>query len=193
MGYSSKSSFKENSETYSNLYDQAIRLFKTKKPVIAVVQGAAVGGGLGLALVADFRICSRESKFSANFSRLGFHQGFGISVTLPRLVGMQKAKWLLLSGERIKGEEAYNIGLSDYLVDNGKMLSKAKQIASKINSAGPLGVQSIRSTLNRGLSKEVESLLKQEYSEQIRLKETEDFKEGIKASLERREPRFKGR
>ena len=68
-----------------HLYKEAIRLFRTKKPIVAAVQGAAVGGGLGLALVADFRVTCREARFSANFNRLGFHPGFGLTATLPRL------------------------------------------------------------------------------------------------------------
>ena len=187
----SKSSFKENSDTYSKLYDQAIRLFNTKKPIISIIQGAAVGGGLGLALVSDFRIGSRESKFSANFSKLGFHQGFGITVTLPKIIGKQNAKMLLLTGRRIKGEEAFKIGLLDYLMDQENLMQKAIDFSFEINSSGPLGVQSIRNTLDRELYKEVETILKIEYSEQVKLKDTEDFKEGIKASLERREPNFK--
>ena len=187
----SKSSFKENSNTYSKLYDQAIRLFKTKKPIISIIQGAAVGGGLGLALATDFRIGSKETKFSANFSKLGFHQGFGITITLPKLIGKQNAKMLLLTGRRIKGEEAYKIGLLDYLMDQKNLMQKAINLEFEINSSGPLGVQSIRKTLNKGLYEEVETILKIEYSEQVRLKDTEDFKEGIKASLERREPNFK--
>ncbi|MGI4951143.1 MAG: enoyl-CoA hydratase/isomerase family protein, partial [Janthinobacterium lividum] len=67
-----------------HLYQQAVRLFRCATPVVAAVQGAAVGGGLGLALVGDFRVASPASRFTANFNRLGFHPGFGISVTLPR-------------------------------------------------------------------------------------------------------------
>src|SRR6266852_497820 len=72
-----------------HLYKEAIRLFRTRKPIVAAVHGAAVGGGLGLALVADFRVTCQEARFSANFNRLGFHPGFGLTATLPRLVGAQ--------------------------------------------------------------------------------------------------------
>src|SRR5205814_5982401 len=73
-----------------HLYKEAIRLFRTKKPIIGAVHGAAVGGGLGLALVPDFRVTCTEARFSANFNRLGFHPGFGLTATLPRLVGAQQ-------------------------------------------------------------------------------------------------------
>src|SRR5580658_5990391 len=89
-----------------DLYREGLRLFAAGLPVVAAVQGAAVGGGLGLALSADFRVASSESRFTANFARLGFHQGFGISVTLPRVVGHQAAAELLLTGKRIDGTAA---------------------------------------------------------------------------------------
>ena len=103
----------DKAEPYSELYTQAVRLFKNKKPVIAAVQGGAIGGGLGLSLVADFRIGCPESRFSANFSRLGFHQGFGTTVTLPRVVGPQNAAMMMLTGRRLKGQEAFDVGLID--------------------------------------------------------------------------------
>jgi enoyl-CoA hydratase/carnithine racemase len=98
-----------------DLYDEAVRLFQTRTPVVAAVQGAAVGGGLGLALLADFRVAAPEARFSANFARLGFHHGFGLSVTLPALVGQQRALEMLYTGVRLKGEEALAIGLCDRL------------------------------------------------------------------------------
>ena len=81
-----------------HLYKEAIRLFRTQKPVVGAIHGAAVGGGLGLALVPDFRVTCEEARFSANFNRLGFHPGFGLTVTLPRLVGPQQAALLFYTG-----------------------------------------------------------------------------------------------
>src|SRR5271169_3499810 len=80
------------------LYVEAVRLFSVKKPIIAAVQGAAVGAGLGLALVADFRMAAPEARFTANFVKLGFHPGFGITYTLPRLIGEQRAALMCLTG-----------------------------------------------------------------------------------------------
>ena len=89
-----------------------MRLFANPTPVVAAIQGAAVGGGLGLALMADFRVASPEARFSANFARLGFHHGFGLTVTLPRLVGQQRAAEMLYTGQRVKSDEALRIGLA---------------------------------------------------------------------------------
>lgn len=182
----------DKAEPYSELYTQAIRLFKNKKPVIAAVQGGAIGGGLGLSLVADFRIGCPESRFSANFSRLGFHQGFGTTVTLPRVVGPQNAAMMMLTGRRLKGQEAFDVGLIDYLVPLNEVRSKAIELAEEISESGPLAVQSIRATIRAGLAEQVEEIVSWELSEQVRLQSTKDFKEGIKASLERRKPKFEG-
>ena len=180
----------DKSHPYSKLYDQAVRLFRTKKPVIAVVQGAAVGGGLGLALSADFRIACPEAKFSANFAKLGFHQGFGSSVTLPRIVGIQHSADMLYTARRVKGEEALEMGLVDKIASKEDLLEKSIKFASEIASSAPMAVESIRSTVKGDLADQVEKVVAWELSEQIRLQKTEDFKEGIASSLERREPNF---
>ena len=106
-------------EPQRHLYDEAVRLFSTKTPVVAAVQGAAIGGGMGLALMPDFRVAAPEARFAANFARLGFHHGFGLSVTLPELVGRQRAMELLYTGRRVPGEEALEIGLCDKLAPLG--------------------------------------------------------------------------
>jgi 2-(1,2-epoxy-1,2-dihydrophenyl)acetyl-CoA isomerase len=108
-------------ENGAHLYDEAVRLFETQTPVVAAIQGAAIGGGLGLALFSDFRVACPESRFSANFARLGFIQGFGLSVTLPKLVGSQVAMDLLYTGRRVPGEEAQGIGLCDRLVPSDQL------------------------------------------------------------------------
>ena len=188
----SKSSFTNGDNIYENLYKQALRLFRTKKPIIASIQGAAIGGGLGVALAADFRITCKEAKFSANFGKLGFHQGFGTTITLPRVVGSQKAKLMLLTSQRINGMEAYNIGLADYLVEHSELINKAIILSKEINTSGPLAIKAIRNTLNKGLADKIEEAVKIEAREQNILRGTSDFKEGINASINRREPIFKG-
>ena len=108
------------------------------------------------------------------------------------MVGIQKAKWMLLTRARVKGKEALEIGLADFLVPQDELMSKAEDLASEINAAGPLGVQAIRETIKGDTVEKIEKIVKWELSEQNRLRETEDFKEGIKASLERRDPEFTG-
>jgi 2-(1,2-epoxy-1,2-dihydrophenyl)acetyl-CoA isomerase len=176
-----------------SLYEQALRLFRSQTPVVAAVQGAAVGGGLGLALSADFRVATPESRFSANFSRLGFHHGFGLTVTLPALAGQQTTRDLLYTGRRVPGEEALRLGLCDRLAAPTTLRATAHALASEIASSGPLAVRSIRATLHGDLADRVAAALEREAAEQDRLRETEDFREGVRASLERREPRFEGR
>ena len=175
-----------------SLYRQALRLFASATPVVAAVQGAAVGGGLGLALSADFRVASSASRFSANFAQLGFHHGFALSVTLPALAGQQTALDLLLTGRRVRGEEALSLGLCDRLAEDEEILEGARALAGELALSAPLAVRSIRATLREGLLRRVEEALEREASEQDRLRATDDFREGVAASLERRPPRFQG-
>ena len=169
-----------------------MRIFRTHTPVVAAVQGAAVGGGLGLALAADFRIAAPEARFSANFARLGFHQGFGVSVTLPRVVGPQVAADLLYTGRRVPGEEAAQLGLADGLAHRDDLRTAAWGIAREIAMSAPLAVRSIRATLRGDLADQVEAATAHEHREQSRLQHTADFAEGTRAMLERRTPEFRG-
>ncbi len=123
-----------------SLYEEAVRLFAARTPIVAAVQGAAVGGGLGLALVADFRVAGPSTRFIANFSRLGLHQGFGITVTLPAVVGTQRAQEMLYTGRAVAGEEAANIGLCDRLAADDAVRSTAHAFAAEIAASAPLAV-----------------------------------------------------
>jgi enoyl-CoA hydratase/carnithine racemase len=176
-----------------HLYDVAIRLFEQPLPIVAAVQGAAIGGGLGLALAADFRVACSEARFSANFSRLGFHHGFGLSVTLPMVVGHQRSLELLYTGRRIDGDEALRIGLCDRLVPLAEVRSAAMALAEDIAASAPLAVRSIRKTMRGHLAESVRAALVREKAEQDRLIQTADWREGIRATAERRTPVFQAR
>ena len=148
---------------------------------------------MGLSLSADFRVTCKEAKFSVNFSRLGLHPGFGLSVTLPRLIGPQKASLLFYTGRRIPGDEAVAIGVADLLTPKEDVLTAAIKLAEEVAGSAPLAVISIRETLRRGLADAVEAATERESTEQDWLSQTEDFKEGVKAMNERRKPSFKCR
>jgi 2-(1,2-epoxy-1,2-dihydrophenyl)acetyl-CoA isomerase len=172
------------------LYAAAVRLFRTAKPLVACVHGAAIGGGLGVAMAADFRVTCPEARFSANFARLGFHHGFGLTETLPRAVGRQRAAELLLTGRRIDGREATDIGLADRCVSSEKLSESARAFAAEIALSAPLAVESIRATLRGDLADRVARAVNHERLEQERLRTTKDFVEGVRATAERRPPNF---
>jgi enoyl-CoA hydratase/carnithine racemase len=179
--------------TTGKLYRQAARLFANRTPIVGAIHGAAIGGGLGLALVPDFRVAGPQARFAANFTKLGIHQGFGISVTLPRIVGQQAAAMMLLTGKRISGEEAAAIGLVDLLVEQDQVREAATAMAKEIAANAPPAVQSVRATLRAGLADEVVAATEHELKEQQWLRATADAQEGIRSVAERRPGNFLGR
>ena len=180
-------------ETTGRLYRAAVRLFRCKKPVVGAIQGPAIGGGLGVALMPDFRVVAPEARFAANFVKLGIHPGFGISVTLPRLVGRQQAQRMLYTGCRVKGEEALRIGLADRLASLDRLREDAIAFAGEMAENAPLALVSIRATQREGLAERVAEITDHELAEQSRLRATEDAAEGILAVSERRPGNFLGR
>ncbi len=177
----------------NELYTQAVRLFSIEKPIVAAVQGAAVGAGLGLALVADFRVAAPEARFAANFVKLGFHPGFGLTHTLPRLVGEQRAELMFLTGRRVKAEEGLAWGLVDEVVPLERLLSAARDLAGEIAENAPLAVVATRKTLRGKLAAAVRSQTDHEHAQQTILRATDDFAEGVRAVQERRPGNFKGK
>ncbi|HEX6002229.1 MAG TPA: enoyl-CoA hydratase/isomerase family protein [Hyphomicrobiaceae bacterium] len=176
-----------------HLYVEAVRLFRTAKPMVGAIHGAAVGGGLGLALVPDLRVTCPEARFSANFTRLGFHPGFGLTHTLPALIGPSKAALMFYTSRRIGGEEAVRMGLADVLVPQGEVRAAAQRLAAEIAENAPLGIVETRATLRAGLAERVRAATDVELAKQTQLRETADFKEGVDAVNARRRPRFAGR
>lgn len=179
-------------EERNPFYVAAAKLFGVTKPVVAAVQGSAVGAGLGLALVADFRVAAPEARFTANFVQLGFHPGFGISAVLERVVSHQRAHLMLLTGRRIGGEQAFDWGLADQLAPLRELQGAAMALAQEIAAGAPLAVQSTRATLRGDLRALVERQTDHELAEQGWLQKTRDFAEGVRAVAERRPGRFMG-
>lgn len=176
-----------------SLYHQAVRLFRTKKPIVGAIHGAAVGGGLGLALVPDIRVTCAEARFCANFTKLGFHPGFGLTVTLPALIGPSKAALMFYTSRRITGTDAVEMGLADVLVPQAEVRSAAQKLAAEIAECAPLGVIATRATMRDGLADRVLAATNIELEKQLALRKTEDFKEGVDSVNQRRAANFKGR
>jgi enoyl-CoA hydratase/carnithine racemase len=177
----------------AHLYLEGNRLFRTGKPIVAAVHGAAVGGGLGLAMVADLRVTCAEARFSANFTRLGFHPGFGLTVTLPAVIGSTRAALMFYTSRRVRGDEAHAMGLADVLVPQDQVRAAALKLAAEIAENSPLGLIATRATLRGDLADRVRAATEHELKEQTRLRQTDDFKEGVKAMAERRMPVFTSR
>ncbi|HEY1699804.1 MAG TPA: enoyl-CoA hydratase/isomerase family protein [Trebonia sp.] len=178
------------------LYGHAIRMFAQPLPIVAQLQGAVIGGGLGLALAADFRVAAERTRLTANFSRIGIHQGFGLTVTLPRLVGEHRAAELLLTGRNVRPPEALAIGLIDAIDDaedipkSGWVSAEAVRLAAELAGNAPLAVRSIRETLRQGLVGQIRAAVGREASQQRKLFTTSDFREGVTAAAEHRPANF---
>jgi enoyl-CoA hydratase/carnithine racemase len=177
----------------ADLYREAARLLECTRPVVAAVQGAAVGGGLGVACTADFRVCTPTTRFSANFARLGIHHGFGLTATLPGIIGNQHTRLLLMTGRTVSGTEALGLGLADALADPEELRSAARALAVELASAAPLAVASIKQTLDHGRIDRFREATARELREQSVHFATRDFAEGVDAAATRREPVFEGR
>ena len=180
-------------EAGNPMYAEVARLHACCKPVVGAIQGAAIGGGFGLALVPDFRVLCPEARFAANFVKLGFHPGSGLTYLLPRLIGWQRATLLCSTARQIGGEEAFTWGLGEVLTEQSNVRTAAVELAREIAANAPLAVQSVRATMRAGLVAEIKTATAREYREQHWLRQTADHKEGLHAVTERRPGRFVGR
>jgi enoyl-CoA hydratase len=161
-------------------------------PVIAAVNGFALGGGLELALACDIRVVAENAKVGLPEVTLGIFPGYAGTQRLPRLISVGKAKELIFTGAMIDAAEAYKIGIADYLVTAGESLKKAEEIAGKILKAGPIAVKLAKEAVNRGLDQTLLEGQKSEAKLFATLCDTDDQKEGAQAFLEKRRPLFKG-
>lgn len=172
------------------------RLFKAvedcSKPLIAAVNGYALGGGFELALACDIRVCSENAKFGLPEVSLGIIPGAGGLYRLFRIAGMGIAKELILTGEAIDAQRAYQCGIVSHIVPQEKLLITAQEICKKILSRGPLAVRLAKRSLNLVPQLTTEAAMAlDEYAQGI-LFESEDKLEGTSAFLEKRPPKFKG-
>lgn len=135
------------------LYAEAARLFRIGKPWIALVQGGAIGSGFGLAAAADFRIAASAAYFYPNFVKVGLHHGFGLTLTLPAIVGPHQARRALYLGERIPAAEAQRMGLADTVIGDGDdLLAAGLGFADRLASVPPAALAAIRATCRKELT-----------------------------------------
>ncbi len=168
------------------------RLERCGKPVIAAVNGFALGGGCELAMACHLRVASENARFGQPEVKLGIAPGYGGTVRLPRLVGRPRALELLLTGEMIDAAEAHRIGLVNRVVPAARLLSETEALLKTILSQGPLAVRACLEAVDAGLEMGVDQALLLEANYFGLLSATEDMREGTKAFLEKRTPVFKG-
>ena len=180
-------------ERLLEVYEPFLKISEIKVPTIGALNGHAIGGGFGLALICDIRVANKDAKYGANFARLGLHSGMAVSYMLPRLVGLPRANELLFTGRLVNGETASQIGLANYAVEESDVLKKAWELAEEIAGCAPAAVRMMKRNVYRGINWDPRSAAEIEAHCQSRSLETEDAKEGIRALLEKRVPEFKGR
>jgi enoyl-CoA hydratase/carnithine racemase len=162
------------------------------KPLIAAVNGAAAGAGMNLALACDMRIAATTAKFGETFVKRGLHVDWGGTYFLPRLVGMAKACELIFTGDLIDAEEALTLGLVSKVVPPEELMPTVRQLARKIALGPPLAIRLAKRALYRSQDSDLRSALEFETYAQNICSETEDAREGIRAFVEKRSPRFTG-
>jgi enoyl-CoA hydratase/carnithine racemase len=161
-------------------------------PVIAAVNGAAVGAGCDLACMCDIRVAGESARFAESFVRLGIIPGDGGAWILPRIVGFPKATELVLTGEMIDAAEALKIGLVTHVVPDDQLVMRAKEIANKIAANPPHAVRMAKRLLRQGQDTSLSNILEMSAAMQAVVHTTADHDEAITAFVERRPPHFSG-
>ncbi len=174
------------------MYQPFLSVLDVEIPVLGALNGHAVGGGLGLALVCDIRVANQDAKYGANFTRLGIHPGMAITHILPRLVGLPKAAELLFTGTLIKGVEAAETGLVNHAVPGDDVFPRTMEMARVIAANAPIAVRLTKRFLYQGQQEAIRNAAYAEAFAQASTLHTADAKEGISALLEKRKPAFKG-
>lgn len=178
----------------SNLGNQLLlRIENLRTPVIAAINGFALGGGCELSMACDLRIASTRAKLGLPETGLGIMPGYGGTQRLARLVGKGIAKEMIFTGEMISAQRAYEIGLVNRVAEPEELMNEAKKLAAAIAAKSPLGVQFSKKAVNEGMNLDLDRALRLESEIFGTLFTTEDQSEGMSAFLEKRQPTFKGK
>jgi enoyl-CoA hydratase/carnithine racemase len=189
----SRKTNEENRREMPEFYWSFLSVIRLRVPSIAVLQGAAVGAGLCLAMACDIRLAAREAKLGANFVKVGLHPGMGATLLLPRLVGPAKAAELLLTGKLVDGAEAERMGLVNAAVPRDELGALVDETAKSIASAAPIAVRQAKETSTRPLLEALDAQLAREAECQAVNFASEDLKEAVAAFRAGRAPSFSGR
>lgn len=182
-----------NAEEMRAFYRRFLSLRTLPVPVLAAVNGPAIGAGMCLALACDLRVCARDAKLGLTFVGLGLHPGMGATHLLPTLVGHQTASRLLLTGEVIGGEEALRLGLVAETVETEQVLPRTLELARSMAEAGPVAVRSTVRSLRLVADEGLERALWREADAQAHCYSTADLRRGIEAVRTKSKATFKGR
>jgi enoyl-CoA hydratase/carnithine racemase len=174
-------------------YRTWLSIRELEAPSIAAVNGHAVGAGLCLALACDIRYAARGAQVSAPFTQLGMHAGMAATFLLPEVIGMAAARDLLLTGRAIDADEALRLGLVSAIYDGDQLLASALETAHRIAANGPIATRLTKAGMRAGGHRSLEEALQYESLAQPVTFATDDLREGLAASRERRTPSFTGR
>jgi len=175
------------------LHDSLRRIRRVPVPVIAAVEGPAVGAGMGLALAADLRVFGRTARLVPGYMGIGASPDGGVSYFLTRMVGAARAAALLIRNRPVGAEEALALGLAESVVDEGTALDAARALAASLTGLPPLALQRVRELVDRATVQGLDDQLDLEQQRVAELWDTFDFREGVGSFLERRAPKFQGR
>ncbi len=167
-------------------------LRKLTKPTIAAVNGVAAGAGFSIMMACDIVVASENARFSSIFVKRGLVPDLGLTHSLPRLIGIKKALELLLTGDMIDSGEAQRIGLVNRVVPHQQLMEATRELATKIADGAPIAVQLTRQSVYQGIYNDLDTQIKLEFYNQSICHASEDYKEGVRAFLEKRKPEFKG-
>ena len=171
----------------------ALRLFELSKPTIAALPGAAAGAGMSIALACDLRIGSSNSFFAPGYARIGLSGDYGISYLLTNIVGPAKAKELMFTGRYVRSDEALSLGLLNEIVPDDALKIRTDELAKQISDGPPKAIQYMKENINRSIHEKFKICLDYEADRLVRVAQTEDHNEGIRAFLEKRSPLFQGK
>ena len=169
------------------------KIRNSSKVVIAAVNGYALGGGCELALACDIRIASENARLGFPETTLGLMPGYGGTQFLPRLIGMGKAKYMILTGETLTAIEAHQFGLVEKVCSRENLMDEVNRVAKKIISNGPFAVKACKRAMHQGIELPLEEALRIEMEEYDRVSRSKDAEEGITSFIQKKKPNFTGR